>query len=43
MLRPPSDMLDLMHTVARYIELEEYIRGPSSAEVADSTKPVVKE
>lgn len=43
MLRPPSDMSDLMHTVAHYIELEEYNGGPNSAEVADSTKPAVKE
>lgn len=43
MLRPPSDMSDLMHTDAHYIELEEYNGGPNSAEVADSTKPAVKE
>lgn len=35
-------MLDLMHTVAHYIELEEYINGPGLAEVANSAKPAAK-
>ncbi|XP_058189222.1 uncharacterized protein LOC131306813 [Rhododendron vialii] len=43
MLWPPSDMLDLMQTVARYIKLDEYIGGSGVAEVADPTKSAAKD
>lgn len=42
MLRPSSDISDLMHTVACYIEIEEYIGGSGAVEVANSTKPTAK-
>ncbi|KAE9461668.1 hypothetical protein C3L33_06428, partial [Rhododendron williamsianum] len=43
MLRPPNDMSELMHTVARYIELEEYIGGSDVAPVAEQGKTAVNE
>ncbi|KAI8546919.1 hypothetical protein RHMOL_Rhmol07G0156700 [Rhododendron molle] len=42
MLQPPNDMSDLMQTVARYIELEEYIEGSDVAKVAEQPKQAMK-